>query len=276
MNQVNQCPSCSTPITGEYCSHCGEAVLTSQNRKLSHLVGDFLQSITKIDGKLLRTLGCLCFKPGVYDNHYHLGARNQYIKPISLFLLVNVLFVSFIPINDFFLMFLDQRGQIYYPWVKDWVDANVAQSGLALKEYGSRYNQMVKVLARSIIITSVPFFMIFVVLIFNNRRYYLSDHLVFSLNTYAFFMLAMLVFWFIAQSIVSLFEMIDIEITIIPIFTGLMGVSFFAYLSFAALKMYQVKTWTLIWRIPLLFIGIAASHMIYRLIQLVATITVLS
>ena len=120
MADSKTCVSCGAEVSGKFCSHCGEQQLDPELRSLSHMAKDLVEDLTSVDGKLKVTLQNLLLRPGQLDYNYHIGKRNPYLKLITLFLLINVFFVSFAPITDFYLTFYDQlNAQFYSPMLKE-------------------------------------------------------------------------------------------------------------------------------------------------------------
>lgn len=78
------CLNCDAKIEGRYCSNCGQA--THANRKLFHLLEEFLHSLFHLDTKLWRTLPMVVFRPGTLTRNYVYGKRARYISPLALFL----------------------------------------------------------------------------------------------------------------------------------------------------------------------------------------------
>ena len=78
--------SCGAEITGRFCVRCGEQQLDPELRALSHLARDFIEGLTSVDGKLMRTLQYLFLKPGQLDFDYHIGKRNSLYKADYTFL----------------------------------------------------------------------------------------------------------------------------------------------------------------------------------------------
>lgn len=79
-----ECRNCGAKITGRFCADCGQA--THANRKLLHLVEEFLHSLFHIDTKLWRTVPMVLFRPGTLTRNYVYGKRARYISPLALFL----------------------------------------------------------------------------------------------------------------------------------------------------------------------------------------------
>lgn len=268
----NHCASCNAELQGPYCCQCGEQKLTAEQRRFGHLLSDLFQNLTNIDGKLIKTFYHLCLKPGLYEHNYHIGARNQYLKPISLFLLTNVLFVALISLNDFYLSFTDQQGQPYSRFIIGWVNEQVAQSGLSKDDFAQLYNQQVKILARSIFIIAVPFLFIFVVALFYDKRFFLADHFVFSLNLYAFWLLSMVLCWWGAYGVVVIAQLFDIQLSIYSVFGNASLLALVTYTYIAIGRMYQESTLRRLLKVPILLGVLLLSHLVYRFLQLVLTI----
>jgi hypothetical protein len=57
------CANCAEPLTGDYCSHCGQQAI-DLHRPRSDLFSDVVGDIFNLDTRLLRTLRPLMFTPG--------------------------------------------------------------------------------------------------------------------------------------------------------------------------------------------------------------------
>ena len=78
------CKNCGAKVEGRFCSNCGQA--THANRKLFHLLEEFLHSLFHLDTKLWRTVPMAVFRPGTLTRNYVYGKRARYISPLALFL----------------------------------------------------------------------------------------------------------------------------------------------------------------------------------------------
>jgi len=269
MSKSNHCISCGSNLQGEYCARCGERKLEPELRKFSNLVGDLVESVTSLDGKLFKSLANLIFKPGINEYNFHRGSRVKFMRPIALFLFVNVIFVTLMPLSDFFVSFGSQHRQLYSPYILNWIENFVLASGLSPLEFETQYNQLVKILARSIIIISVPFLLPFVILVFRDKEYFVSDHFVFSLNVYAWLMLWMLVSWWFCVFTAFIFEVLfSFEFSPFVLYSPLMLLGVLVYLLMAIKRMYRQSWLMSLLKMPVILLGVAVSHMMFRLIQL--------
>lgn len=78
------CPNCGTPITGRFCANCGQH--TAANRKLTHVIGEFLTGLWHLDTKTWRTVPMVMFRPGTLTRNYVYGKRARYLSPLTMFL----------------------------------------------------------------------------------------------------------------------------------------------------------------------------------------------
>ena len=183
MTMSEICKSCGALQTSRYCPECGEERLSPELRSAGYLVKQLFTELTDLNGKFLTTLKTLILKPGLVDRDYADGRRKIYIKPVTLFLLINVFYLMFATLSDFFINFSSQLNlQIYSDLVKPLLLDYVKDTGWTVNEFRERYNQLVKVLARSLIIIQVPFFALFIGVICYQRRHFSGDYLTFSLN----------------------------------------------------------------------------------------------
>jgi len=87
------CPNCDAVLHGTYCSDCGQRRPLPGDSSTLGLLGDAFKAIFSVDGKTLRTLRGLFVHPGSLTLDHYNYRRARYLKPIQIFLLVNVIFV---------------------------------------------------------------------------------------------------------------------------------------------------------------------------------------
>ncbi len=85
------CPNCSTEIAGNFCAECGQSAKDLKKPFIT-LIRDMLGDVFSFDGRLLRTVPPLMFKPGKITRAYIDGKRMRYVPPFRLFLITSVLF----------------------------------------------------------------------------------------------------------------------------------------------------------------------------------------
>ncbi len=89
------CKNCGNNFQGKYCNQCGEKVYQEKDRKIIHLFEEVFHFLTHFEGSFFTTLRTMFTKPGQVSTDYCDGVRKKYFKPLSLFLLLVVLYLLF-------------------------------------------------------------------------------------------------------------------------------------------------------------------------------------
>ena len=85
---IERCVSCAAPLSGPYCSRCGERTLQPDALTLRHfLVHTVAGELLNVDGALWRTLRLLFVRPGLLSLEYAAGRRRPYVNPFRLLLI---------------------------------------------------------------------------------------------------------------------------------------------------------------------------------------------
>jgi hypothetical protein len=92
------CANCGTPLEGAYCSHCGQRA-AHLRPTLHELLHEASHELLHFDGKILRTLGLLLFRPGQLTQEFLEGKRARSITPIRIYLLASVLFFGLVALS---------------------------------------------------------------------------------------------------------------------------------------------------------------------------------
>ena len=87
------CVSCHAPLTGRYCSSCGEQALDPHSQTVRHFVShSLLHEIAHVDGKTLLTLRKLLFRPAFLTLEYCAGRRRFYVNPLRLLITAIIIY----------------------------------------------------------------------------------------------------------------------------------------------------------------------------------------
>ena len=99
MSQTDQqaaaaCASCNKPLSGRYCSHCGERALDPHSLTVRHFIAHTLaHEVLHLDGKIWRTLRNLVFRPGFLTSEYFAGRRRIYVNPLRMLVTAIIAYV---------------------------------------------------------------------------------------------------------------------------------------------------------------------------------------
>ena len=88
------CLNCNTPLTGRYCSGCGQE---NRPKKLSvwQLLGQFFSGLLNYDGRLVQSIRLLFSKPSALTLAYMEGKRSSYVNPVQFYLFTSAIYFLF-------------------------------------------------------------------------------------------------------------------------------------------------------------------------------------
>lgn len=103
------CRNCSTPLSGPYCSACGQHDI-DYHRSFHHLAHDLLESLFHFEGKSFVTIAWLLAYPGRLTNEFIAGRRHRQLHPLRFYIFVSLLFfVGLSLLNHGHLIDFDRR-----------------------------------------------------------------------------------------------------------------------------------------------------------------------
>ena len=100
VEKLTNCENCDTPLTGEYCSACGQHAI-DYRRSLWRVAVDALDSFLNWDTKFLQTIGVLLLRPWRLTNDFNAGRRVRYVHPLRLYLLGAIAFFLLAKVVNF-------------------------------------------------------------------------------------------------------------------------------------------------------------------------------
>ena len=208
------CGNCGAALSGRFCSQCGEKKLTAEDYSLAHLAEETIDVFTHFDSRFFRTLKVLFTRPGELSRAYFHGGRSRYTKPLTVFVIINIVFFLVQPHTG--LLRYKYSDYMRNPAYASRVRTHLADTKEPEPQYAARFNTVLQNQKKSLLIVSVPILAMVMGALFagTGRKY--AEHLVFSVQVYTFLLS------YLAASIVVLFLPLDLLITALgPRATGL-------------------------------------------------------
>ena len=87
------CYNCAAPLTGTYCSTCGQKALPL-NPGLHELLHEFTHEMLHVDGKIFQSVWKLLAAPGFLTREQFEGRRARWISPIRLYLIFSLVYFA--------------------------------------------------------------------------------------------------------------------------------------------------------------------------------------
>lgn len=223
-----RCRNCGAALTGPYCAACGQRDLEDGERRFGHLVREAFAGLTNLDNRFWRTFLTLLFRPGRLSRDYIGGRRAHWLAPITVFLLVNVLYFLAPALTDFSLSFEDHvpgyialqahedpgslppayrermmnwGGQFHSPLTAPLVERRVAQrseqaqarSGgersYTFADYRRAYERLNDDISKLLIGLHLPVLGLALLVLFWRSRLYYAEHFVVGLHLFSFLVL---------------------------------------------------------------------------------------
>jgi len=187
------CNNCGASLRGRWCHQCGQKRLESRDRQFGHLLGQFAHELFHSDGKLPSTFGALLFRPGKLTRAYLDGQRVRYLKPIALFLLINLIYFLAPPLTDFNLDLQNQLSQPYGELIQPLVEARAEDRYSPMSAFHDAYDQRVHRIAKLLIILHLPLLALVLLLLFPRRRMFYAEHFIIATYMFSFFLAVLLI-----------------------------------------------------------------------------------
>jgi hypothetical protein len=172
---------------GLYCNLCGEKVIGAKDRSFKNFIGNFLTAITLADNRFLKTLWLTIRNPGFLSKEYANGRRINYLRPLQVFFVLNLVYFLF-PVLQLFNSTL--RTQMYFlfhsPMIRGLVNKRVNDEGISLTGFTMIYNEKTTVLAKLLIVVFVWLASLPLGLIFRKKNRYFTDHVALSVELACF------------------------------------------------------------------------------------------
>ena len=173
------CAACGTTLVGPHCHACGERRARPEDESLAHFFRDQFREVTSADGRLWRSARAL-FVPGRLTTEFFSGRRGLYVRPVRIFLVVNILFFFWM---SFFggQAFLGDPGLYRHNPAFDAPMTEAADAaGVTAEVYDAAFGQRAQTLAPTLIAVWVPVYALLLSLLLATARKSVVRHLVFA------------------------------------------------------------------------------------------------
>lgn len=267
------CINCGSPLSGNFCSNCGEKVFSDHDKTIGHFVHETFHFLTHLDGKFLTSLKAVFSKPGLLSLEYCRGIRKKYFKPVSLFL-VGVIIYLFFPLlqglNMSYYENINTFSALHVYVVEDVAVKKAEKKNITTEELANRYDAKSPKVSKIMLLLLLPFSGLLLWLLFFRKREYLFDHLIMGteINTVFLYMVFLFIplllllggkIWYLISG--NDFHYGD------PVIVPLQIVILSAYWSISFRKFYGTGVWETIWKTFVFFVlhGLLV-YVVYRLL----------
>ncbi|MFC3094024.1 DUF3667 domain-containing protein [Alteromonas sediminis] len=179
-----QCKNCGESLIGPYCSACGEKVLNDKDKTLLAFCGMVFEELTSVDSRFWHTVRTLLTTPGQISHDQMIGKRMSYMRPITLFFVINVIYFLF-PLFEAFNTSLQTQLQLpYAEWIsmQERIDEKSLTMHVSNEVFNMKFDQSSNANSKLMIILMVPLLAPFFALVGIHRRHGMLHHVNLSLE----------------------------------------------------------------------------------------------
>jgi hypothetical protein len=181
------CKSCGNVFAGRYCNLCGEKVIEAKDRQLKSFVGSVVIATTIVDNKFLKSLWLTISNPGFLSREYVDGKRVNYMRPLQMFFILNLIYFLFPILQMFNSSLYSQLNVLPHARIARQVVAEkIATDGLSETGFQLMYDEKTTSLAKMLIVVFVLIAALPLSIIFARRNRYFTDHLALSVELTSF------------------------------------------------------------------------------------------
>jgi len=238
-----RCPNCGTGPIAAYCAACGERQPSHADYSARAVAIEVGSEFLSVDGRFWRSIVTLLTKPGLLTKEYFSGRRGRYMRPFSLFILLNVAFFFVQPYT----------GLLKYTYTEyAGVDGLRAQGEAKQRElflnyphFVERFDDTLQDQKKSLLLIAIPVFALSLMVLYARSGRVYVEHLVFAVHSYAFlvfYLTAMGTVWFTVLRLS--YNHLHWARPLVLLFTGengvitVLGAGMLTYLSLALHRFY--------------------------------------
>jgi Protein of unknown function (DUF3667) len=267
--QIDQhtCKSCGNVFTGIYCNECGEKIIQPAERSFKTFINGVLIAVTFADSKLIKTLWLIIKKPGFVSREFASGRTVKYLKPSSVFFVLN-LFYFFFPVIQLFNASLNtQLRSPHGEFIKGLLALKIVKMNMNLDSFTLIYNNKTVSLAKLMVMVFVVLASLPLNFLYAKRNRFFSDHVGYAIELACFnLFINAIVLTFIVR-LLGLGRYLDENVL-----TGIFIATNLYFLIRSGINFYNEKGWRLILKSAFMIVVLVAALEIYRIILFFVTI----
>lgn len=188
LNKV--CTNCGHNFTLKYCNNCGEKVFHENDKSVAHFFEEGFHFLTHFEGKLFTTVKTMLVQPGKVSLDYSTGIRKKYFKPVSLFLLLVVIYLLFPLTEGLNMKAVYHTGNLFYGnYANTTISRIMSNIGLSAAEFESIFHAKGEKVSRILLVIMIPLTALWFWLLTFRKKPFYFDQVVFSAELNCFYLL---------------------------------------------------------------------------------------
>lgn len=264
--QNHTCINCGNSFTGKYCNNCGEKTHSEKDKKFLHFIEEGFHFITHFEGTFFHTIKTLFTKPGKYSEDFTAGIRKKYFKPLSLFLLLVIVYLLF-PVFEGLNMHISyyEMSDVYGSYATKKIGTLLNETHLSKEELAKVFHQKGEKTSKFLLVIIIPFTALVLWLFTFKKRKWFYDQLIFATETNILFLSISFLLAPLVLSVISVLTQLSGLQLMIPdwyIFIACY-LAQLVYFFLGARRFYKIKYW----RSAILTVVFLIAH--YYIVQVI-------
>lgn len=170
------CKSCDNEFEGNYCNQCGEKIILPSDRSFRKFLSNVMVAVTFADNKFFKSLWLVIINPGFLSKEFAEGRTIKYLRPLSLFFVLNLIYFLFPVIQLFSASLKTQLNTSYGKIAQSMVATKAVAMNLSAQSLEVLYNQKSNGFAKLLVIVFVVIASLPLNLLYRKRNRFFTDH----------------------------------------------------------------------------------------------------
>lgn len=188
--EKSTCKNCESILNGKFCSSCGQKEYNEKDKSLSNISEEVFHFMTHFDGKFFNTLKTIYRYPGKLSLDYSNGIRQKYYKPISLYLVIVVLYLLFPLVGG---MNMEMKYYKSTPflggYISKQIEHRVLEKNLSEELLSEKFNEKSKGTSKILLLLLIPLAIPLLYMLYFKRRRFVFDNVILLTEINTFFLL---------------------------------------------------------------------------------------
>lgn len=265
--EIYVCKSCGNSFTGNYCNLCGEKIIKPEDRSFKTFLSNILIAITFADSKMIKTLWLVIKNPGFVTFESSEGRKVNYLKPISLFFVLNLIYFFFPVIQLFNASLNTQLLSPLRDVYQNIIAHKIIDMNMNVPSFSLVYNLKTTGLAKLMVMVFVVLGSLPLNLLYFKKNRFFTDHVAYMVELACFNIFINAIVLSIFAAFLGLGRYLDETLlTSIFISTNLY------FLLRSSFTFYGEKGWRLVVKSALMILFLKLALELYRMILFFVTI----
>lgn len=185
---MNHCKNCNSDFNKKYCNNCGQKLFTKEDKSIKNLIEELVHFLTHFEGTFFTTLKTLFLHPSKLTNDYCNGIRKKYFKPISLYLLVVIIYLL-MPLASGLNMKMNDYNSNFFGIISldTQIENKISELNISKDELAIKFEAKSEKTAKFLLFIMIPLSTIIILLLFFKEKRLVYDTFILSTEINTFF-----------------------------------------------------------------------------------------